>query len=76
MSPSGSNFDRAFDMLLTFDLAEIKFLFAGSRLEPTIGRADRFERNISAQKMHHLRKRTCPVHLEPSTTAAFCGILQ
>jgi hypothetical protein len=54
----GGHFHRAFHMLLAFDLAEIKFLFAGSCLGPTIGRAKRFERNISAQKIHHLRKRT------------------
>jgi hypothetical protein len=28
--PNRGNFDSAFDMLLTFDLAEIKILFCGS----------------------------------------------
>jgi hypothetical protein len=60
----GGDFHRSFYMLLAFDLAEIEFLFAGSPLGPTVGRADRSERNIPPQKMHHLRKRTCPVHLD------------
>jgi hypothetical protein len=37
----GGDFNRSFHMLLAFDLAEIEFLFAGSYLGPTIGRADR-----------------------------------
>jgi hypothetical protein len=32
----GSNFDRPFDMLLAFDLAEIKFLFSESCVETAI----------------------------------------
>ena len=30
------DFDRAFDMLLTFDLAKIKVLFSESRFGPTV----------------------------------------
>jgi hypothetical protein len=54
MSPSGSSFDRAFDMLLTFDLAEIKVLFSGSDVRPTVDRAHRLQGDISAQKLHDL----------------------
>ena len=45
---------RAFDMLLTFDLAEIKFLFSGSDVRPTVDRAHRLQGDISAKKLHDL----------------------
>jgi hypothetical protein len=41
-------------MLLSFDLAEIKILFTGSR--PTVERAHWLQGDISAQKMHDLRR--------------------
>jgi hypothetical protein len=37
MATRRSDFDSAFDMLLTFDLAEIKFLFGASCRGPTAG---------------------------------------
>ena len=64
MPTGGGDFNRSFHMLLAFHFAEIEFLFAGSFLGPAVGRADRLEGDISAQKMHHLRKRSCPVHLD------------
>jgi hypothetical protein len=36
MPARSGDFDRPFDVLLTFDLAEIKFLFSESRVEPAI----------------------------------------
>jgi hypothetical protein len=36
MPPGRSDFDRAFDMLLTFDLAEINVLFGRSDIGPTV----------------------------------------
>jgi len=71
---SGGHFHRSFHMLLAFDLAEIKFLFAGSCLGPTIGRANWFERSISAQKIHHLRNELAPYTSTPSTTAASAAL--
>jgi hypothetical protein len=50
----GSNFDCPFDMLLPFDLAEIKFLFSESGVEPAIRRAHRFQNLIATQKLHDL----------------------
>jgi hypothetical protein len=38
LCPAGSgDFDGAFHMLLTFDLAEIEFLFSRSGVGPTVG---------------------------------------
>ena len=39
--PGGGDFDGAFDMLRTFDLAETKVPFGGSGFGPTIECADR-----------------------------------
>jgi hypothetical protein len=36
MPAGGGDFDSAFDMLLTFDLAEIKVLFGGLGSGPTV----------------------------------------
>jgi hypothetical protein len=36
MPARSGDFDRPFDVLLTFDLAEIKFMFSESRVEPAI----------------------------------------
>jgi hypothetical protein len=41
-------------MLLTFDFPEIKFLFSGSDVRPTVDRAHRLQGDISAKKLHDL----------------------
>ena len=55
MYAGSGDFDSAFNMLLTFHLAEIEFLFGGSDLGPTVGGTHQLQRDISPQKMHHLR---------------------
>ena len=51
------DFDRPFDMLLPFDLAEIKFLFSESGVEPAIRRAHRFQNLIATQTLPKMRHR-------------------
>jgi hypothetical protein len=54
----GCDFDGAFHMLPTFDLAEVEFLFSGSGVGPAVGRTRRLQGDIAAQKMNDLRQRT------------------
>jgi hypothetical protein len=75
MSPGG-DFDGAFDMLLTFDLAEIKVLFSGSDVGPAVERAHRLQGDISAQKMDDLRKGTYSVDIDTFHHGGFRGILE
>ena len=63
MPTGSSDFDGAFHMLLTFDLAEIKVPFNGFSVGPTIGGAHGLQKDIAAQKINDLGKRTCPVQL-------------
>jgi hypothetical protein len=60
----GSHFDGAFEILLAFDLPKVKVLFGGSDRGPAVHRADRLQGDVSPQKMHDLRKRICPIHLD------------
>ena len=62
--PAGGGFDRAFDMLLTFDLAKIEVLIRKSRFGPIIGGTDRFQGNLASQKLDAFRERTCPVSFD------------
>jgi hypothetical protein len=55
MPAGGGDFDRPFDMLLPFDLPEIKFPFSESGVEPAIRRAHRFQDYLATQKLHDLR---------------------
>ena len=73
---TSGNFDGAFDMLLTFDLAEIKVLFIGFEIGPTVRRADRIQFDFSAQKMNDLRKRTRPVDIDTLHHGGFRSILK
>jgi hypothetical protein len=63
-------------MLLTFSLAEIKVLFGGSDLRPTVERAHRLQDEIFPQKMHDLRKQTCSAHIDAFRHGGFRSILQ
>jgi hypothetical protein len=46
MSHGGGDFHRAFDMLLTLDLAEIEVLIPKFRLGPIVGRTHRLQRKF------------------------------
>jgi hypothetical protein len=70
MSARRGDFHGAFDMLLTFDLAEIKVLFCGSNVGPAVERGHRLQSDISAQKMDDLRKGTRSVDVDTFHTAA------
>jgi hypothetical protein len=69
------DFDGAFDMLLTLDLPEIQVLFNGTDVGPTVERAHRLQGDISAQKMHNLRKRRASVDIDTLDHGGFRGIL-
>src|ERR1700736_1697110 len=73
----GGDFNRSFHMLLGFHLAEIQFLFAGSCLGPTVGRAvERTgSREISPRrKCTTSESELAPYTSTPSTTAASAAL--
>jgi hypothetical protein len=76
MSARRGDFHGAFDMLLTFDLAEIKVLFCGSNVGPAVERGHRLQSDISAQKMDDLRKGTRSVDVDTFHHRGFRGILE
>ena len=47
----GGDFDRAFDMLLTFSLVKIKDLISKFRLGPIVGGTHRFQGDFASQKL-------------------------
>jgi hypothetical protein len=51
VAAGGGDFDRALNMLLTFDLAKIEVLIPKSRLGPIVGRLHRFQGDFTSQEL-------------------------